>query len=452
MTRQHALPFEEANKVAERRVILFEIMGATDLKHPENTDRSDGMHPFVVATLHLKEQEKMFLTRTKRRKDTCNPIWCVEHRCLFLLNITDAISENDGTCAVKFDVRDKDSVISDPLTCTLIGSVELPLSKILHACDKMPEERIELQLEHALDPNNSCYQSKIESSTEVGDKNEIGETSSNDFNKPTSLLSIRVRFATPFDQQFMRELDGINDAHGLSIINSYWKKIAKAVRGKNMPKMNDKSPKQQQLITDKSQREVGVNGIMNMISGVYEWKTSKGSDGIRRERVQPYPDPSRLQETRYLSHTEMVKEMYQPSTNWTECGKETEETLGSVYLEILQCEKLPNMDAGEALGNKTDAFVCAIYEESLVQTEVIDDRLSPMWMPWTQRAFCFNMKHPFSQLFISVNDFDLGPSAHDGIGRIAVNLNHFESNVTYTLKYNLHPAANVVAREVSEVV
>ena len=110
------------------------------------------------------------------------------------------------------------------------------------------------------------------------------------------------------------------------------------------------------------------------------------------------------------------------------------------------------MDAGEALGNKTDAFVCAIYEESLVQTEVIDDRLSPMWMPWTQRAFCFNMKHPFSQLFISVNDFDLGPSAHDGIGRIAVNLNHFESNVTYTLKYNLHPAANVVAREVSEVV
>lgn len=51
------------------------------------------------------------------------------------------------------------------------------------------------------------------------------------------------------------------------------------------------------------------------------------------------------------------------------------------------------MDSGGALGNYTDAFVCVAYEDSLVQTDVIDDQISPMWMPWSQRAFVFKIRH-----------------------------------------------------------
>ncbi len=437
MTKQDLEPQEEEGV----KSVLCEIIGATDLRHPTNDDRN--MHPFVIATLHAQHQEKLMLTRTKRRKNTCNPIWCVEHRCLFLLNVTDAMLKDQRNCTLQLDVRDKDCVINDPLHCTMLGSAKLSLSNILQCCLLSPEERIELELKNEICLTN--LESIENCENDHGCDDEDCKVST-----PSSMISIRFRFATPNDRQFMQETENINDTMSRSKINNFWRKIAKSVHGGKKRMVDKGGMSEQKLVTDIGQQELGVNGIMNVMNGAYGWKTSRGSDGVLRERVQPYPDPSRQSETKYLSHAEMKNEIYKPSTNWTESGGETEETLGKVYLEIIECEDLPNMDTGEALGNKTDAFVCAIFEESLVQTDVIDDRLSPMWMPWTKRAFCFNIRHPFSQLFISVNDFDLGPSSHDGIGRISINLNHYESNVVYTLKYKLHPAANVLAREVSE--
>jgi len=77
-------------------------------------------------------------------------------------------------------------------------------------------------------------------------------------------------------------------------------------------------------------------------------------------------------------------------------------------VEVIQCQGLPNTDAGGAVGNKTDAFVTCTYDSVMTQTDVIDDACSPMWMPWCTRAFVFQLTHPSHALYISVTDYDIG--------------------------------------------
>jgi hypothetical protein len=92
----------------------------------------------------------------------------------------------------------------------------------------------------------------------------------------------------------------------------------------------------------------------------------------------------------------------------------------------------------EAIGNVTDSFVSLVYEDTCAMTDVIDDELSPHWLPWTQRAFCFGMMHPASIMYLGVFDYDLGLGNHEAIGRVAVNVCNLQRNTIYTLKYNLY--------------
>lgn len=100
------------------------------------------------------------------------------------------------------------------------------------------------------------------------------------------------------------------------------------------------------------------------------------------------------------------------------------------------------MDTGGVLGNKTDSFVSLVYEDCFAQTDVVSDCLSPRWMPWTQRAFVFNMMHTSSQLFLGVFDSD-SMSNHDMIGRISIDLSNTRSNIVYVLQFNLYKVSSV---------
>ena len=82
-----------------------------------------------------------------------------------------------------------------------------------------------------------------------------------------------------------------------------------------------------------------------------------------------------------------------------------------------------------------------------METDVIQDDLNPIWLPWTQRAFSFDITYPLSPMFISIIDHDVALS-DDGIGRIAVDLNQFEIGMVYTLQYALYPASNITERKV----
>jgi len=157
--------------------------------------------------------------------------------------------------------------------------------------------------------------------------------------------------------------------------------------------------------------------------------------GVQRYRSKPGPDPSRpAHETKFLTLEEMKFFCRASSRNWVEAGSGN---LGQIKLEILSCEGLPNKDYGEMFGNLTDPFVCIIYEDCLVQTDVIPDCINPMWLPWTQRAFVFNRMHELSSIYLGIFNHRYGPAQHDGCGRIAIDLSELKTNTIYTMKYEL---------------
>ena len=135
------------------------------------------------------------------------------------------------------------------------------------------------------------------------------------------------------------------------------------------------------------------------------------------------------------------------SHKWIDSGSGR---LGRVFLEVLGCDDLPNLDAGGFAGNKTDAFVSVVYEDTAVKTDIIDDCLSPRWMPWTKRAFIFHMFHPSSQIFLGVFDYDGGVNPaddHDLVGRVSVDLSNLRKNTVYVMKYNIFTTAKMSQRK-----
>jgi Ca2+-dependent lipid-binding protein len=126
------------------------------------------------------------------------------------------------------------------------------------------------------------------------------------------------------------------------------------------------------------------------------------------------------------------------SFNWIDVGSGN---LGKIFVEVIGCDNLPNMDSG-GFGNKTDAFVSLVYEDCFARTDVINDCLSPKWLPWSQRAYIFNMMHTSSQLFLGVFDYDVNRlSSHDFIGRVSVDISNFQPDTVYVLHYKLYPVS-----------
>jgi len=182
---------------------------------------------------------------------------------------------------------------------------------------------------------------------------------------------------------------------------------------------------------------------LKSIMTVHAKKEKEGPDkGKTKYLVRPGPDPKRKDETSWLTKERIEEETMKPSYNWTDIGSGS---LGKIFVEVLGCDDLPNLDTSGALGDKTDAFVSLVYEDCFAKTDVVADCLSPRWLPWTRRAFIFNMMHTSSQLFLGVFDSDDNSlSLHDLVGRVSVDLSNFRPNSIYELHYNLYKTAQCV--------
>eukprot|EP00555_Chaetoceros_dichaeta_P001410 CAMPEP_0198276946 /NCGR_PEP_ID=MMETSP1447-20131203/65586_1 /TAXON_ID=420782 /ORGANISM="Chaetoceros dichaeta, Strain CCMP1751" /LENGTH=783 /DNA_ID=CAMNT_0043971933 /DNA_START=345 /DNA_END=2693 /DNA_ORIENTATION=- len=155
---------------------------------------------------------------------------------------------------------------------------------------------------------------------------------------------------------------------------------------------------------------------------------------LNRVRPCPDPDPERFDSTEWMHPDLIAAEMMKPSTSWIDNGTGS---LARIYLEILQCDNLPNTDYGKIKeSNKTDPFVQIVYEDCTTQTCVITDCLSPKWLPWTDRAFVLHMLHPSSQISLGVFDYDIA-SDNDFIGKVSVNLTNLRPETEYVLDYNI---------------
>jgi hypothetical protein len=165
-------------------------------------------------------------------------------------------------------------------------------------------------------------------------------------------------------------------------------------------------------------------------------RRSIANNNPQQSRIKPHPDPRRDEaETKWMAGKAIMEEALKPTHKWVEAGTGG---LGKLYLEVIKCDSLPNMDAG--MNGVTDAFCCIIYEDSIVNTDVINDELSPRWVPWCQRGFVFRMAHPSSQVLIGVFDYDSakGINSHDAIGRVSIDVTNFRRDTDYLLTYDLY--------------
>lgn len=375
----------------EQIEILGELVGATDL----STDDEDIGNPKPYAEVFFGERKIHY----SEPGEGLSPIWTIDTDSLFLLKATPLELAKHSLKIKLFSSRS-----IGPLTeiTTFLGQVQLPASEIIQRCNG---ERFELVL---LD--------------ELGDDT-VGR----------GKVALRLRVATPADAKFVTLWNGRRLQEST---------ILKALLN-NEDSCRDQ--KKAVLITEKDETKVAGASFINAITSAFTASNFLDStSGMKKRRVKPYSDPKRPKSSHYLSPHEIKVETRRPSEHWVQAGSGK---LGRLHVEILSCHGLPNVDVGEAVGNVTDSFVAVVYEDALAQTPVIDDELSPCWLPWTQRAFCFGMMHPASMLYVGVFDYDIGPLAnHEPLGRVAVNISNLQRDTLYTLRYNLFKSANVTDR------
>lgn len=397
----------------EPTVILAELVGAT-VKPEEDADGNihEEMQPYCIVKFG-----DTIIHRSKESSEVgVAPIWTVETKSLFLLKVsTEDLTRKKLTISL-FNKRHDGPIISSFITdASFLGQVQLDLVTVISHCD---EERFEVPLTDAvLEEDEECN------------------------------LALRFRLATEADHTFVTSRNKVVEDQSSTVSNKAKRVVRTILNGEHEEETLQKQSYTN--ITEIDETEVAGDSFINALSSFFQRKGFTDRDtGIHKVRVKPEPDPARRQETEYLTPTEIKTETLKPSRNWVESGSGK---LGTLHLEILSCHDLPNTDTGESVGNLTDAFVAAVFEDVMVQTPVIDDELSPHWLPWTQRAFRFGIMHPASMLYLGVFDYDLGITDHETIGRVAINVSNYQRDTTYCLKFNLHKSSNVTDRTVNYV-
>ena len=309
----------------------------------------------------------------------------------------------------------------------LVGSIFMTPEEIFSRCDS---ERFESDLYNGLKNKQRSWNDKSTNEFERKPVRYVGNGGK---------LALRIRKASEFDSVFiqtLRHCDMNNVPLTVEMLNN-------AVR-QNDPTKQPLKPVT--ITTECDEKEVAAQASLKAIGNfspvAMESVRYLFSDEIEpRVFVKPYADPNRMEETQWFTEEQLHRECWKESTNWIKAGSGT---LGKVFVEVLQCRDLPNVDTGP--GNKTDAFVSIVYGDVMVQTETIDDSLAPMWMPWTKRAYVFNMDHPSTAMYIGVVDYDVGPAEHECIGRVAIQINKFSPGMIYTLSYNLYESSTLTER------
>eukprot|EP00545_Synedropsis_sp_CCMP1620_P013185 CAMPEP_0119011176 /NCGR_PEP_ID=MMETSP1176-20130426/5499_1 /TAXON_ID=265551 /ORGANISM="Synedropsis recta cf, Strain CCMP1620" /LENGTH=1142 /DNA_ID=CAMNT_0006963953 /DNA_START=65 /DNA_END=3493 /DNA_ORIENTATION=+ len=390
--------------------IVVEIVSGIHL--PE-ADKIVGTDPYVVVRMGTRE-----VHCTKTIVDTVNPIWTIDSGAYFLLSATpeEFFASSSG---VTFVVKNHDALGRDDIMGIVV-----------------------LSQEELLDGNGE----RKEYPLDFGDV-EVKDGS-------TGKLVCRFRKATKRDVEFIERLSEFQNSKKLHMFG-----VEKAVPAVLLTSGEAVVNFSRKTLSE----EPGVYSAETFVpprfftSKTLQKKTKKAPNisglpnGPKLIRVKPQPDPERSKATKWLTLAQIDAESKKRSQNWIEVGTGD---LGKLFVEVLGCDDLPNMDsiplvggivpaANLLVGGKTDAFACLIFEDCIVNTDVINDTLSPRWMPWTQRAFIFHIAHPSSQLLIGLLDFDseMPGATHDGIGRVSVDISNFHPKTVYTLYYNLYTSA-----------
>lgn len=413
--------------------ILVEIVSATDLPIADITSTD----AYIIVRFKGKE-----IHRTRVISKTLDPIWSLTTGSLFLLNMSpeEFFGASSG---MLFVIKDYDAVGSNDI----IGRVNVSLDDVLNGTGdrvgynivphKPEEDNIVAPIgdvtDQATRPLVEASDKMVRPIIDAADKvvKKAGEVAVDTTGKLLPAISTEKHKAKTSRKPV--KLGGDKEQPKLFL------RFKKATED-DIAFLEDynNNPKEFGLYAKESFVPIRKQGTK-----LLRRQTKKGPKKEILHRVNPGPDPDRPEnETKWMTEEQIHAEAMKPSSHWIEAGSGD---IGKLFLEVIGCDGLPNMDASTLnLKDKTDAFLNICYEDCIVNTEVIANCMSPRWLPWTQRAFVFNIAHPCSDVFIGVFDHDpersplqqLGTAVsdvHDSIGRVVVKAQKFMPDTNYVL-------------------
>lgn len=330
--------------------------------------------------------------RTKYIPKTLNPIWTLRQKAFFLFSIPAKDLFIENN-GLDLLVYDFDFQGSHEL----LGAAKAPASYLY----KAKEERLVLPLKPLT---------------------VAGRTTG--FEK--GRIAIRCRRASEKDKEFMQKFD------------EYCKQSQGLLK---MPKRREA----------KVRGEVGSSALQSILERKVKVFLVDGTK-VYKHKVVPRPDPENTTGTEWLSEADIERICKEPTRHYLHLGSGK---TAKIYLEILGCDDLPNLETVSAFGNKTDSFVKIVHEDMVCQTDIIDDHSSPRWLPWTKRGFVFHTSYPSSVINLGVFDFDPGLpllTSHDLVGRASVDLTNFRPGTEYELHYDLHNTSTAENRQKEGVI
>ena len=400
---------------------LVEIVGCENLIARDCNQSSD---PYVIVRFRSNE-----LHRTKHQRQSLNPVYTLRDKSFFLFttSVRDLFFLDTGSYAnsdavadavengLMFEVCDNDRITSDGD----LGIAIVPPKDIYSA----HEERLVYPIEPRWD---------------ISDQEDQGQDDISDMNTQGT-IAIRIRRATDYDKEFMATFQGYDKSDDTTAV---------------LVERDD----------GKRRGEQGMNMLESMMPKVK--MTVRDGKKVKQFKILPFPDPksvtdahatigtsvgtttaSELRKDRVWKTADEIELItMQPSRHYQHIGSGK---IARVYLEVLACNNLPNMERIQFLGNKTDAFVQIVYEDCICKTDVIDNKNNPRFLPWTNRAFVLHSHYPSSVINLGVFDHDAGigfVGGHDFIGRTSVDLATVRPGTEYTLDYKLYDTALVEER------
>ena len=146
-----------------------------------------------------------------------------------------------------------------------------------------------------------------------------------------------------------------------------------------------------------------------------------------------------------MNRDELRVEMNLPSAFYHNLRQpsRTDEEVGLLYLEVLQCFGLPRFDYFK----ETSAFCIATCGSMAFKTDVMPPLVNPMWLSKMRRACVFPIYHAYQCLSVGV--FSKFPSNQpDGFaGRVGLKISQFRPFSTYDVTLPLRQSAQVYTRQ-----
>ncbi|CAJ1970130.1 unnamed protein product [Cylindrotheca closterium] len=160
--------------------------------------------------------------------------------------------------------------------------------------------------------------------------------------------------------------------------------------------------------------------------------------------------PTYAYPNKWMTHSEIYNEMLKPSLVYHDLrvAAETRKEIGTVRVEILECSGLPSLD----WNSETDAVVYLVCGSYAFTSDVIQNKLNPVWLPRSRRACIFPLFHAYAKVFAGVFDDD-GPGQKDDFaGRIVLDLAKCRPGSTYDVALPLRKSSQVYSRRARGVI